>query len=54
MQASRATARLGLHAAHLPSRSFSTSRAVAKEIQDAYILSAARTPVAKVRYLVLD
>ncbi|EED19064.1 acetyl-CoA-acetyltransferase, putative [Talaromyces stipitatus ATCC 10500] len=47
MQASRAASRLALHAAHLPKRSFSTSRAVAKDIQDAYILSAARTPVAK-------
>ncbi|RAO65238.1 uncharacterized protein BHQ10_001250 [Talaromyces amestolkiae] len=47
MQVSRATSRLALHAAHLPQRSFSTSRTVAKEIQDAYILSAARTPVAK-------
>lgn len=45
----RATARLALHARHLPSqRAFSTSRATAKEIQEAYILSAARTPTAKV------
>lgn len=45
----RATARLALHARHLPSqRAFSTSRAAAKEIQEAYILSAARTPTAKV------
>lgn len=29
-------------------RSFSTSSALRKEIQDAYILSAARTPTAKV------
>ena len=32
-------------------RCFSTSAALRKEIQDAYILSAARTPTAKVRIL---
>lgn len=48
----RATARLALHARHLPSqRAFSSSRAAAKEIQEAYILSAARTPTAKVLIL---
>ncbi|QKX64523.1 uncharacterized protein TRUGW13939_11698 [Talaromyces rugulosus] len=47
MQASRATARLALQAGHLPRRQFSTSGKLAKEIQEAYILSAARTPTAK-------
>ncbi|KAL1966171.1 hypothetical protein VTN77DRAFT_4723 [Rasamsonia byssochlamydoides] len=49
MQSStRATARLALHARHLPSqRAFSSSRVAPKEIQEAYILSAARTPTAK-------
>ncbi|CRG83518.1 acetyl-CoA C-acetyltransferase [Talaromyces islandicus] len=47
MQASRATARLALQAGHLPRRQFSTSGKLAKEVQEAYILSAARTPTAK-------
>lgn len=40
----------GLASRHVKAtRCFSTSAALRKEIQDAYILSAARTPTAKVR-----
>ena len=35
-------------------RAFTTSAALRKEIQDAYILSAARTPTAKVRQMLLE
>lgn len=48
----RTARRLGQIASHVSSaRQFSTSSAMRKEIQDAYILSAARTPTGKVRLL---
>ncbi|KAM0524631.1 hypothetical protein ACHAPE_000729 [Trichoderma viride] len=44
----RTARRLGQIASHVsPARQFSTSSAMRKEIQDAYILSAARTPTGK-------
>lgn len=46
----RTARRLGQIASHVsPARQFSTSSAMRKEIQDAYILSAARTATGKVR-----
>ncbi|KAL1976607.1 hypothetical protein VTN31DRAFT_2889 [Thermomyces dupontii] len=47
MQAPRALGRLAVQAGFLPRRTFSTTRTLAKETRDAYILSAARTPTAK-------
>lgn len=48
----RSTGRLAQIAGHVkPARQFSTMPALRKEIKDAYILSAARTPTAKVRFI---